>query len=88
MTLGQELAASLKQINTRVSDLDDDDLNLKDPKTLLMFGSKIKTALQDVWKDHATDVFDIGYVVHIFMGKCRSEFLCSAHRKKFPASIA
>lgn len=60
-TLGQELAAALKQVNTWISDPDaDEDLNLKDASQLLAFGTRIKTTLRDVWKDPATDVFDIG----------------------------
>jgi len=61
-TLGQELATALKQIDTWISDPDaDEDMNLKDSSRLLPFGTKIKTALRDVWKDPSTDVFDIGY---------------------------
>ncbi|KAF9457433.1 hypothetical protein BDZ94DRAFT_1326256 [Collybia nuda] len=60
-TLGQELAASLKQIDSWISDPDgDEDLVLRDPNALLLFGRRIKTALRDVWKDASTDVFDIG----------------------------
>ncbi|RDB15317.1 Protein rad9 [Hypsizygus marmoreus] len=60
-TLGHELAAALKQVNGWITDPDgDEDLNLKDPAKLRLFGQKIKTALRDVWKDPATDVFDIG----------------------------
>jgi cohesin loading factor subunit SCC2 len=36
-------------------------LSIKDDQKLLTFGQKIKSALRDVWKDHATDVFDIGF---------------------------
>ncbi|KAG6853818.1 hypothetical protein C0991_001064 [Blastosporella zonata] len=60
-TLGQELAAALKQINTWIEDPNgDDDLNLKDQSKLAPFGQRLKSALRDVWKDPATDVFDIG----------------------------
>lgn len=53
---------ALKQVNSWISDPDrDEDLNLKDGSHLLSFGTKIKTALRDVWKDPSTDVFDIGY---------------------------
>jgi cohesin loading factor subunit SCC2 len=61
-TVGQELAAALKQVNTWISDPDaDEDLNLKDMSQLPAFGTKIKNALRAVWKDPSTDVFDIGY---------------------------
>ncbi|KAG6919647.1 hypothetical protein DXG01_003511 [Tephrocybe rancida] len=60
-TLGQELAAALKQINIWIADPDgDDDLNLKDQSKLEPFGQRLKYALRDVWKEPATDVFDIG----------------------------
>lgn len=63
----QELATALKQVNVTIEhpDDDDDDLNLrerKDQKKVLTFGEKLKAALREVWKDPATDVFDIGYV--------------------------
>ncbi|KAL0563317.1 Sister chromatid cohesion protein 2, partial [Marasmius crinis-equi] len=58
-TFGQELAGALKAANGWLS-TDDDDLNLKDQSKLRVFGEKIKDALRDVWKDHATDVFDVG----------------------------
>ncbi|KAG6862885.1 radiation sensitive protein rad9, partial [Termitomyces sp. T159_Od127] len=62
-TLGQELAAGLKQINTWIDDPSaDDDLNLKDQSKLEPFGQRLKSALRDVWKEPASDVFDIGYV--------------------------
>lgn len=62
-TLGQELAAALKQVNSWISNPDaDEDLNIRDPNTLLLFGKRVKTALRDVWKDASTDVFDIGCV--------------------------
>jgi cohesin loading factor subunit SCC2 len=57
----------LKQVNISIEhpDEDDDDLNLrerKDQKKVRAFGDKLKAALREVWKDPATDVFDIGYV--------------------------
>lgn len=61
VTLGHELAAALKQLNSWISyPEDDEDLNLKDHSKLLPFGKKVKTALRDVWKDQADNVFDIG----------------------------
>ncbi|TFK39055.1 hypothetical protein BDQ12DRAFT_682942 [Crucibulum laeve] len=60
-TLGQELAAALRQVNAWIDDPDaDDDLNIKDQTKLLSFAKKIKTALCEVWKDPTADVFDIG----------------------------
>lgn len=62
-TLGQELAAALKQLNAWVSHPEqDDDSDPKDHGKLLLFGNKVKAALRDVWKDPGTDVFDIGFV--------------------------
>ncbi|RXW23420.1 hypothetical protein EST38_g2453 [Candolleomyces aberdarensis] len=64
-TLCQELATALRQVNIAIEhpDDDDEDLNLrerKDQKKVLAFGEKLKVALREVWKDPATDVFDIG----------------------------
>ncbi|KAL0960842.1 hypothetical protein HGRIS_005858 [Hohenbuehelia grisea] len=60
-TLGQELAQALRQLNTWISQPDDDDdLNIMDDTKLHAFGQKVKTALREVWKEHSTDVFDIG----------------------------
>jgi cohesin loading factor subunit SCC2 len=61
VTVGRELAAALKQVNVWILDPEEEDLSIKDDKKLLTFGQKIKSALRDVWKDHATDVFDIGF---------------------------
>ncbi|KAJ7465273.1 hypothetical protein FB451DRAFT_1263153 [Mycena latifolia] len=60
-SLGQELAIALDRVNMWISHPeDDDDLNIRDESKLLAFGQKIKTALHNVWKDQARDVFDIG----------------------------
>ncbi|KAG5642305.1 hypothetical protein DXG03_003025 [Asterophora parasitica] len=60
-TLGQELAAALKNVNSWIADPDgDEDLNLKDQSKLEPFGQRVKNALRDVWKEPSTDVFDIG----------------------------
>ncbi|KAG6812718.1 radiation sensitive protein rad9 [Tricholoma furcatifolium] len=60
-TLGQELAAALKQTNTWIVDADDDDdLNIRDQSKVEPFGQRIKDALRDVWKEPTADVFDIG----------------------------
>ncbi|THH14012.1 hypothetical protein EW146_g6273 [Bondarzewia mesenterica] len=61
---GQELAIVLKQCNAALSNGDDDgddlDLIKADQPKMIQFGKKVKAALRDVWKDAATDVFDIG----------------------------
>ena len=60
-TLGQELAAGLRQINIWIDDPNaDDDLNLKDQSKLEPLGQRLKSALRDVWKEPVSDVFDIG----------------------------
>ncbi|KAG5351628.1 hypothetical protein C0989_005551 [Termitomyces sp. Mn162] len=60
-TLGQELAAGLKQINIWIDERNaDDDLNLKDQSKLEPFGQRLKNALRNVWKEPVSDVFDIG----------------------------
>nr|Q00333.2 RecName: Full=Protein rad9; AltName: Full=SCC2 homolog [Coprinopsis cinerea okayama7\ len=59
--LGHELAASLKRVNVWLDHPEqDEDLDLRDSSKALSFGQKLKTALREVWKDPATDVFDIG----------------------------
>ncbi|KAJ7211043.1 hypothetical protein B0H12DRAFT_389308 [Mycena haematopus] len=60
-TLGEELARALERVNLWISNPeDDDDLNLREESKLRPVGQKIKTALHNVWKDQARDVFDIG----------------------------
>ncbi|KAF8215671.1 armadillo-type protein [Mycena galopus ATCC 62051] len=60
-TLGEELACALDRVNVSITNsVEEDDLNLKDQTKLAPFGQKIKTALHNVWKDQARDVFDIG----------------------------
>ncbi|KAF8208426.1 hypothetical protein K438DRAFT_2012502 [Mycena galopus ATCC 62051] len=60
-TLGEELARALDRVNVSITNsVEEDDLNLKDQTKLAPFGQKIKTALHNVWKDQARDVFDIG----------------------------
>ena len=62
-TFGQELASALRQVNGWITNPDhDEDLNLKDKGKLIELGSKLKTALREVWKDSGTDIFDIGFV--------------------------
>jgi cohesin loading factor subunit SCC2 len=61
-TLGQELSSALKQVHGWIEQPEmDEDPNIRDQKKLLAFGQRIKQALRDVWKDPATDVFNIGY---------------------------
>ncbi|KAF8158512.1 hypothetical protein B0H34DRAFT_797892 [Crassisporium funariophilum] len=60
-TLGQEIAAALKQVHGWIErPEDDEDLNIKDETKLAAFGHRLKTALREVWKDPSTDVFDVG----------------------------
>lgn len=60
-TLGYELAAALKQVHGWIESPEtDEELNLKDPGKLQAFGQRLKIALREVWKDPASDVFDIG----------------------------
>ncbi|KAI0292379.1 sister chromatid cohesion C-terminus-domain-containing protein [Russula brevipes] len=57
VTWGQEVAIALKQCNTSLRLRDDD---FEDARPSLPFGHKVKSALRDVWKETATDVFNIG----------------------------
>ncbi|KDR82399.1 hypothetical protein GALMADRAFT_220397 [Galerina marginata CBS 339.88] len=60
-TLGQELAAALKQVHGWLENPEaDEDLNIKDESKLQAFGQRLKIALREVWKDPSNDVFDIG----------------------------
>ncbi|KAH9480188.1 Protein rad9 [Psilocybe cubensis] len=60
-TLGQELAAALKQVHRWLeSPGEDDDLNIKDHSKLAAFGDRLKLALREVWVDPSSDVFDVG----------------------------
>jgi cohesin loading factor subunit SCC2 len=56
--LAQELAVALRQVNQWISGPNETAL---DRRGLVSFGSKIKLALRDVWKEHVPDVFDIGF---------------------------
>jgi cohesin loading factor subunit SCC2 len=64
--LGLEFASALKQINIWISEPDEDTPRHNHQK-LLQFGQRLKHELRDVWKDHTTDVFDIGFVVPLFI---------------------
>ena len=60
--LGQELAAALKEIHRSIENPDENEhLNIRDDSKTLAFGQRLKTALREVWKDSASDVFNIGY---------------------------
>ena len=60
--LGQELSAALKEIHRSIDNPDEnEDSNIKDESLTLAFGQRLKTALREVWKDSASDVFNIGY---------------------------
>jgi cohesin loading factor subunit SCC2 len=62
--LGQELASALKEIHRSIDNPDEnEDLNIKDGSITLAFGQRLKTALREVWKDSASDVFNIGYKI-------------------------
>ena len=70
--LGQELAAALKQIHQSIDNPDEDeDLNVKDESINLAFGQRLKIALREVWKDSASDVFNIGYTNLGLHNDCR-----------------
>ena len=60
--LGQDLALALKHLNTQLSDNEEGMDSKFDYDQLLSFGRKVKSALQDVWKDPGVDVFDVQYV--------------------------
>ena len=60
MTWGQELAIALRQCNASLRNRD----GFEDEQpSLFPFGRKVKSALRDVWKEAAADVFDIGYAL-------------------------
>lgn len=62
-TLGQELAAALKQVHGWIEHPEaDEDLSIKDPAHLDAFGQRLKLALRGLWKDIPSDVFDVGFV--------------------------
>ena len=69
--LGHELAAALKEIHRSIDNPDEnEDLNIKDGSITLAFGQRLKTALREVWKDSASDVFNIGYKISGFHNDC------------------
>ncbi|TDL22099.1 hypothetical protein BD410DRAFT_770589 [Rickenella mellea] len=55
---GQELASALNQCNANLSDVEIESADSNAERKMLAFGTKIKLALRDVWKDPPTDVFD------------------------------
>ncbi|KAL5519986.1 hypothetical protein ACEPAG_1646 [Sanghuangporus baumii] len=55
---GQELASAFTQLNNLLMDQNEVNLDPVTTNKYAAFMSKIKTALQDVWKDAPTDVFD------------------------------
>ncbi|KAK1217276.1 Sister chromatid cohesion protein 2 [Marasmius sp. AFHP31] len=81
-TFGHDLAGALKAANGRLAADGDDDLNIKDLMKLRAFGEKIKDALRGVWKDHATDVFDVGTPEEIDRIDRTSEEVGSLHMMK------
>ena len=62
VTWGQELAIALGQCNTSIRYCDDPDSSEAKQPSMQLFGRRVKLALRDVWKEAATDVFDIGYI--------------------------
>ncbi|TFK52693.1 hypothetical protein OE88DRAFT_1628274 [Heliocybe sulcata] len=59
VAFGHELALALKQIGVWVQP-DDEEFDPKvDRSEILPFAQKLKSALRDVWKDPATNVFDV-----------------------------
>lgn len=59
--LGYDISSALKSVKTQIENPEaDDDLNIKDTKKLLEFGSKLKLVLSEVWKEPSSDVFSIG----------------------------
>jgi cohesin loading factor subunit SCC2 len=62
VTWGQELAITLKQCSASLRHRDDSE---DEQPSLLPFGRKVKSALRDVWKEAAADVFDVGYALFL-----------------------
>ena len=56
--LGEDLAKAVKQCARQLEDTSGEES--PSPK-LQSYGSKLKDALQDLWKEQTTDVFDSGY---------------------------
>ncbi|KAH7925870.1 hypothetical protein BV22DRAFT_1088167 [Leucogyrophana mollusca] len=58
-TWGQELAVAFKQLYDDLQTREDKET--KPPSSIkVSFCDKLKSTLRDVWKDHSTDVFDMG----------------------------
>ncbi|TFK69516.1 protein rad9 [Pluteus cervinus] len=64
VTLAQEIAQALKQIDTKLDHPEEDEdmdlLGPHNPDKLHTFGSKVKMAMRSIWKEPSGDVFDIG----------------------------
>ncbi|KAI0927411.1 hypothetical protein AcV5_007956 [Taiwanofungus camphoratus] len=57
---GQELAFTLQQCGNMITDSGEEEFDPKvDRSKVLSFGLKVKEALQNLWEDATTDVFDI-----------------------------
>ena len=52
----------MRQCNTSLRYCDDPDSTEAKQSSLHLFGRRVKSALRDVWKEAATDVFDIGCI--------------------------
>lgn len=89
MTWGQELAAALKQVNIFIQDSEEEELGSKAHRhNVISFGVKIKNALREIWTDHATDVFDIGFVYRLIFISPPSQTSSLARKKMSFALIA
>jgi cohesin loading factor subunit SCC2 len=75
------LAAALKQANVWIQDPEEEEFGSKsDRDKVLSFGVKVKNALRDVWTDHTTDVFDIGFAPAGFSLGMPLIFLAIVHK--------
>ncbi|KAH9917952.1 uncharacterized protein B0H18DRAFT_1086944 [Fomitopsis serialis] len=57
---GQELATALQHCASVLADGDEERDSQSDQDVVVDFGSRLKGALQDVWEDPVSDVFEIG----------------------------
>ncbi|CAK5269780.1 unnamed protein product [Mycena citricolor] len=57
-TFAQELSVALEKVNLWM--ISDGEGAIRDESKLKAFGEKLKSAMHNVWKDQAQDVFDVG----------------------------
>lgn len=86
VTWGQELAIALRQCDASLRYCDDPDSSEAKQPSLHLFGRRVKSALRDVWKESATDVFDIGYISSRCRASCLQAVLIGP-RKRLCVSI-